>query len=204
MLYLMSSINDAKVSDLLHANRLLLRMKSDQVNIKLFDTGNIEDMKLAAYNDASYANLQDGASQGGFIIFLTNKNECKASATALKSRKLKSIMKSRLAAETLSQKEASEACLWLGSNVSEVLYGSLDNIPFTECKTDNHSLVDAVYSSKAILDRRLRVDIATIRQMVERKALKKITWIDKSRKVADCLTEKGGVSLQAFESAWRG
>ena len=99
-------------------------------------------------------------------------------------------MKSTLAAETLSQVEASEACFWLGSILSEVLYDSLDNIPFIECRTDNHSLVKAVYSSKAFLDKRLRVDIAIMRPMVERKDIKKITWIDKSLQLADYQTKR--------------
>ena len=78
-----------------------------------------------------------------------------------------------------------------GSILNEALYGSLNNVPFTECRTDNHSLAEVVYSSKAILDKRLRVDIAVMRQMVERKEIKKITWIDKSLQLANCLTKKG-------------
>ena len=61
----MSLIKDARVSDLLHVNKLLLRMKSDQVSINLFDIGNTEKMKLIAYHNASYTNLQDRESQGG-------------------------------------------------------------------------------------------------------------------------------------------
>ena len=98
-------------------------------------------------------------------------------------------MKSTLAAETLSQVEASETCFWLGSILSEVLYDSLD-YTLHECRTDNHSLVEAIYSSKPILDKRLRVDIAIVTQMIERKEIKKITWIDKSLQLADCLTKR--------------
>ena len=139
---LMRSIKDAKVSDLLNVNKLLSRMKSDQVSIKLFDIGNTDKMKLTAYRDASYANLQDGGSQGGCIIFVTDQNEFRASPIAWQSRKLKRVVKNILAAETLSQVEASETCFWLGSILSEVLCDSLDNIPFIECRTDNHSLAE--------------------------------------------------------------
>ena len=76
---------------------LVLRMKSLQVSIKLFEIGNTDKMKLIVYHDASYANLQDG-----FIIFVTDHNECKASPIAWQSRKLKRVVKSTLAAETLS------------------------------------------------------------------------------------------------------
>ena len=78
----MSSIKDAKVSDLIHANKFLSRIKSDQVSIKLFDIGNTDNMKLIAYHDASYANLQDGGSQGGFIIFVTDQNDFRPSPIA--------------------------------------------------------------------------------------------------------------------------
>ena len=112
----MSSIKDTRVSDLLHANKLLfIRVKSDQVSIKLFDIGNTDKMKLIAYHDASYANLQHGGSQGCFIIFVTDQNKCKASPIAWQSRKLKHVVKITLAAEILFQVEASEACFWLGS-----------------------------------------------------------------------------------------
>ena len=106
-------------------------------------------------------------------------------------------MKSTLAVETSSQVEASLACFWPESILREVLYGSLDNIPFIECRIDNHSLVEAVYTSKVIMDKKLSVDIAIMRQMVEMKEIKKITWIEKSLRLADCLTRGGGGHLLA-------
>ena len=107
----------------------------------IFDIGKTEKMKLIAYHDASYANFQDGGSQDGFIIFVTDQNECKTSPVAWQSKQSQHFVKN-----ILSQVEASEGRFWLGSILSEVLYGSLDNIPFIECRTHNHSLVEAVYS----------------------------------------------------------
>ena len=59
----------SKVSDLLKANKILREIKNDSLKIKFvkFDLSNV---KLAVYYDASFANLKDGGSQGGFIILL--------------------------------------------------------------------------------------------------------------------------------------
>ena len=66
-----------------------------------------------------------------------------------------------MAAETLSQVEAEEACFWLSSMLKEVLLDSQDRSPqySIECHTDSHQLYDAVYSVRPDLDKRLRTDI---------------------------------------------
>lgn len=39
------------------------------------DLGNQEHLKIVAYSDASFANLTDGGSQGGYILFLVRSNK---------------------------------------------------------------------------------------------------------------------------------
>ena len=52
------------------------------------------------YNDASFGNLKDGGSQGGFVSFLADEtNVC--SPVMWQSRKLKRVVKSTMASETL-------------------------------------------------------------------------------------------------------
>ena len=41
--------------------------------------------------------------------------------------------------------------------------------PRIECRTDNRSLYEAAYSMTALLDKRLRIDIAIIREALQRK-----------------------------------
>ena len=61
---------------------------------------------------------------------------------------------------------------------------------------DNKSLVDAIYSSKNVEDRRLRVDIAVIKDMVERDELQKVVWVSTKLQLADPLTKRGACSKQ--------
>ena len=81
-----------------------------------------------------------------------------------------------MAAETLSQFEAAEACFGLSGMLKEVLLDSQDRSPqySIECRTDSHQLFDAVYSVRPVLDKRLRTDIAILNEMLERKELSQI------------------------------
>ena len=67
-----------------------------------------------------------------------------------------------MAAETLIQIEAAEACFRLANLLSEMLYCKPNderNIKI-ECYTDNHQLHVSVYSIRPMQDKRLRTEIA--------------------------------------------
>ena len=66
------SIKDAKVNDLLVANKNIRKLKSEKVYLKFPNLGNIEECNILCYSDAAFANLKNSSSQGGFIIFLIN------------------------------------------------------------------------------------------------------------------------------------
>ena len=59
------------------------------------------------------------------------------------------------------------------------------------CNVDNKSLVDAVTSSKLVEDRRLRVDIAVIKDMMKRGEISTVSWVSTAAQLADSLTKKG-------------
>ena len=98
-----------------------------------------------------------------------------------------------MAAETLIQVEAAEACFWLASLLSEILYCKPNddkNIKI-ECFTDNHQLYDSVYSIRPVQDKRLQMEIALLRDMINKKEITKINWIKNKYQIADCLTTYG-------------
>ena len=64
--------------------------------------------KFLAYSDSSYANLKDGGSQGGFIIFLIDADSVRLSAIAWQSKRIKCIVKSTLAADILALVDAAK------------------------------------------------------------------------------------------------
>ena len=83
--------------------------------------GPTKNFKIVCYNDSSLENFKDGGSQGGFIIYLVGENDV-SSPIMWKSKKLCRVVKSTMAAETLIQVKAIEACLWLANLWSKMLY----------------------------------------------------------------------------------
>ena len=59
------------------------------------------------------------------------------------------------------------------------------------CYTDNKSLVETINSTKTLTEKRLKVDICIIREMIEKLQVKQISWCDSSSQLADCLTKAG-------------
>ena len=53
---------------------------------------------------------------------------------------------------------------------------------------DNKSLVQSVYSTTLVSEKRLRVDLAAIQQTVERREAT-LKWISSKEQIADCLTK---------------
>ena len=60
-----------------------------------------------------------------------------------------------------------------------------------QCKVDNKSLVDALSSAKQVDDRRLRIDIAVFDEILEKKEINNVSWVDTSSQLTDCLTKRG-------------
>ena len=113
-----------------------------------------------------------------------------------KSKELRRVVKSAMAAETLIQVEAAEACFWLANLLSEMLYCKPNddkNIKI-ECYTDNHQLYDSVYSIRPIQYKFLWTKIALLSEMINKNKITKINWIENKYQIADCLTKYGASS----------
>ena len=59
-----------------------------------------------------------------------------------------------------------------------------------EAIIDNKNLHSIIYSTKLISEKRLRIDIATIQEMLPQGEVNKITWKQTLLQIADCLTKK--------------
>ena len=59
------------------------------------------------------------------------------------------------------------------------------------CYVDNKSLVDALSSTKRVEDRRLRIDLAVLEDMLAKKEISSVSWIASRQQLADCLTKRG-------------
>lgn len=143
--------------------------------------------------DASYANLPDRGSQGGFITFLidTSGQYC---LFAWQSKRIKRVVNSTLAAECLAAVEAAETCILLRSTLEELLSLPSPGKIRISVLCDNRSLVDAVHSSTSVENKRLQIDVSILREMVEKGEIHQFRWIETKYQVANTLTKCGASS----------
>ena len=98
MIDLSTKFNRAHTSHLAAAIKVVRRIKGENVFPKL---SSLNELKLVVYTDASFGNLHGVGSCGGHIIFLSDKND-RSTPIAWHSGKVKRIVRSTLAAETVS------------------------------------------------------------------------------------------------------
>ena len=148
----------------------------------------LEESKLywEAYADASFGNIEDGHTQLGYIISLTDGR--KRCAIWWKSRKSRRVAKSTIEAEALSVGEAIEGLIYYKRLWEEVVGGrKLEAL----VRTDSKTLMTAIKSSTGVSSKRLKIDIAAIRESIELGEIKEVQWIQGKNQVADVLTKSG-------------
>ena len=158
------------------------------------DIGGVSNAKIVSYQDASFANLRGGGSQGGYIIFVLGENS-KYVPICWKSKKVKRVVRSTLSAETLALVGSIEECFLIKTMLMEILNLSKDALPIISV-TDNASLVESAYSTKTLADKRLNFDMCIIRQMLSNNEVNEIRWIENGDQIADCLAEKGASNVK--------
>ena len=56
------------ISDLIHANKNIRKLKAEQIAIQFPNLGSIEECMVVCFTDASFANLRNASSQGGYMF----------------------------------------------------------------------------------------------------------------------------------------
>ena len=161
-------------------------MKGTDYALTYLPLGKPDDWKIVCFSDASWGNLPEGGSQGGHLIFISNC-EGVANLISWQSHRMKRVARSTLAAETLAAVDACDSALLLSSQIAEIM-----NIkPLPRNITDNEPLVNASRSTTSVQEKRLRVDISVLREMIDRREIEPLSWVSTEYQLADCLTKQG-------------
>ena len=177
----------ALVSDLLKANKIVKHVKSTQNKVKFIKL-NVSSIRLGVYCDARYANLRDGGSQAGYMIFLYDES-FSCCPIAWSSKRIKRVVRSTLAAETLAAIESLDSAFLVSNIISEIIFGEKGAKIEMQLFPDNKSQYDAVHTTNVINEKRLKVDISALREMIERDEFE-IHWIQSNQQLADVFTKK--------------
>lgn len=168
-------------------NKAVRKAKYNQYRMSFPCLGSSESMELLLYTDAAYANLSDRYSSTGAYVILLKGNNGKTCPIAWSAKKIKRVVKSTLAAEALSLTEGLDACYFVRSILCEMFL--IENV-LIKCYTDNKSLCQNVHSTKLISEKRLRMDLASIKESVSAGDIS-VTWVPNTHQISDCLTKAG-------------
>ena len=182
------------VKNILVANKAITKIKSFDSKLVLPNLGEPEQMEVIAYTDASHASLPSGASQGACIVFASGNG--RAAPIQWQSKKLPRVSKSPLAAETQMIAETADAGFFAATMLKEVF--AMVSLPAVHVLTDSKSFMDHLNSTNIIVDTRMRVDMARIREIVELKEAQ-MKWVPKEEQLADPLTKQGASSAKLLE-----
>ena len=142
LLELSMRFNNAVVEDLKRAQKVTRKLKNHDVKILFPRLG--ENLRIFTFSDASFANLIDGVSSGrGHVIFLVD-DELRCAPLNWASNKVKRVVSSTLAAETLSLKECINTAEYIRYMLGEALQRNHKDIQI-QSYTDNNDLAKACY-----------------------------------------------------------
>lgn len=201
---LASTTKHATVQTLHDVNKLIRKLKSEEVILKFQNLGKDSSLKLVVFSDASLGNLPDGGTQGGHLIFLVGEDG-KFSPISWQSKRIRRVVRSTLAGETLALADGIDNGMCISALYSKITTGNiaLNNLPII-CVTDNHSLFDAVKSTKSVTEKRLRLEISSIKELIHSGNIKQILWSATKQQLADSLTKKGASTLLLLKTLSEG
>ena len=186
--FLSTMVNSATERDIVKLNKLVKYAVSSPLKL-VFPPMSLDNLQLHVYTDAAFGNLRDGGSQGGYVILATD--EKRSAIVDWSSHRLSRVAGNTLTAETLALMDGIDAAITYRYMLSEMLGLKMPKIVgFTDCK----SLYDNTCTSHIAQEKRLRIELAALREHVDKDELA-IRWISTKSQLADSLT-KEGVSTQ--------
>lgn len=197
---LATNFKTAAVRDIRRANKVLRKLKCETSGIKFRALNPTASMKIVCYTDASFANLGNGGSQAGNLVFMMGEDGV-CNLLHWESKRIKRVVKSSLAAETLALSEGIDNASFMASLVSELRTGSPtgQKIPI-DVITDNLSLYNSLKSHKQVTEKRLRVDLAAIKEMLLNGQVEHVRWTESRFQLADKLTKIGASSSKLMDT----
>jgi len=147
----------------------------------------VDDLRVRAYADASYATNADGSSQVGFIILLCDSSG-QAHILSYSSRKCRRVVHSIMAGEVYAFSAAFDEAFVIRYDL-ERLYRR--RIPLNMF-TDSKQLFDVVTKASHPTEKRLLVDIAAARQAYNRQDLSNVGLVASENNIADALSKARG------------
>ena len=168
-------------------------LKNNPLSIRYPKLCQSESWSIVGFTDASYASLNDGVSSvGEYVIFLVDSND-NCCLLTWHSNKIKRVVRSTLGAEALSLCDGLEDAIQHRALLKQLLNANNSDLPILAF-ADNKNLVESIYSTSLVENKRLRIDIGIIKETVKTKIVKSVSWCPGSIQIANPLTKCGAQS----------
>ena len=184
-----NSVKSARVKDAIKANKTIRKSKQNEVKIRYSAKFDLSSCKILGYTDSSFGNLPDGGSQGALVLFLIDRQGL-GSLLSWQSRRIRRVANSSLSAECIAAVECLEISVYTQTLLCDLIARDPKDVPIS-ILTDNKSLVDNVHSTVPVSNRRLRIEIGAIREMIRKREIEELRWIPDKFNLANPLTKDG-------------
>ena len=191
---LSTKFNRATYDDLHRSVKTLKHIKGDKEKCFFIvpRLGEFNQWRIEVSSDASWANHSDGInSMSGHVVLLVGEGNVSVPIN-WESGKVQRVVNSTLAAEMLACKKSLEDAFLIKTIVEEILPVTLK----INGKVDHKGAVQSINSTNTTADKRVRIDTACIREMIERGEVNSVSHCAGKDQIADCLTKKGADGCQ--------
>lgn len=191
---LSSKFGKATAKDLKSIVKLTQKLKSDTTTMVVPNLGEVNEWEFHGYGDVGLQTMPDSVSScGGQVVILRNRANGRACVISWKSRKLRRVVNSTLAGEALAATDLVGEIQYVKAVLADILGDEIHQVPVT-VYTDSKNLYKAVMSTALVEDRRLRTELAMIKEAVSRGEIQSFLWIPGDLMMANCLTKRGASS----------
>ena len=180
---------NGKVRDLIEAAKALRKAKSGECSLLIRGLGPVSGWSLEVWTDASLFTLNEGVNSTGAMLILLVNEEGTCVPIVWQANKIKRIVRSSLEAECLALVEGLKEATFVRDVIEELFDLEEKEIP-VKAIIDNKSTVDAVHSTAAVSDKKLRRDIGIIKQMLNEGDVTSLAWIQGKDQLADVMTKR--------------
>ena len=123
---------------------------------------------------------------------LRNMHSNKASPIFWKSKQIRHVCHSAKEAETRNIMKLVDTSVYLGEQLSALLFGDVACTVPLNVYTDSKPLLDSIASTKQVEERLLRNTMTDLKKKLELNSIKGYSWVDTKSMTADILTKEGG------------
>ena len=190
MINMSTKLKQGTVENLVRVIKKISRMKDFHSYMTFPRLNKAAELKIVVFTDASLGNINEGTGSTGVYIVWLMDNTGQCCPIAWNAHKIKRVVRSTLAAETLGLEEGLEASYYYREMLASIL-GVKPRTVMIEAYVDNKSIIEAILSTRLVEDKRLRVDVAAIKESLQLHDVKKIQWVPGHLQLANPMTKQG-------------